>query len=151
MREKVFGVEHPSTLTSMNNLAGVLDSQGKYTEAETMHRRTLAMREKVFGVEHPDTLTSMNNLAGVLDSQGKYEEAIVLCDKTFAGLCKVLGQGHPHTRTCHENYSNMLASQRQSRSGSVTDGLNFGVNVRKDRESTLSRVARRLRFKSSKF
>jgi hypothetical protein len=27
-------MEHPSTLGSMNNLAAVLDSQGKYKEAE---------------------------------------------------------------------------------------------------------------------
>jgi hypothetical protein len=29
----VLGREHPSTLSSMNNLASVLDSQGKYEEA----------------------------------------------------------------------------------------------------------------------
>ncbi len=71
-REKVLGAEHPDTLASMNNLAGVLDSQGKYEEAESMNRQTLARREKVLGEEHPNTLTSMNNLALVLDSQGKY-------------------------------------------------------------------------------
>jgi tetratricopeptide (TPR) repeat protein len=151
MSEKVLGVEHPDTLLTMNNLAGVLDSQGKYTEAETMYRQTLVMRKKVLGVEHPDTLMTMNDLAVVLDSEGKYEEAIILSDRTCSGLAKVLGQGHPHTRACYENYSNMLASQRQSRSGSVTDGLNVGANVRRDRASLLSRVARRLRAKSSKF
>jgi hypothetical protein len=48
-REKVLGPEHPSTLTSMSNLALVLDSQGKYEEAESMNRQTLARREKVLG------------------------------------------------------------------------------------------------------
>ena len=148
MREKVLGAEHPSTLATMINLAGVLDRQGKYTEAEPMHRQTLGMHEKVLGGEHPDTLTSMNNLALVLASQGKHEEAIILYDRTCAGLAKVLGQGLPHTRTCHENYSNMLASRRQSRSGSVSDELNLGGNVRRDRESTLSHVARKFGFKN---
>ncbi|KAI1330264.1 Tetratricopeptide repeat-domain-containing protein [Xylariaceae sp. FL0255] len=59
----------------MDNLASVLDSQGKYEEAEKMHRQTLGLGEKVLGREHPDTLTSMNNLALVLRSQGKYDEA----------------------------------------------------------------------------
>jgi tetratricopeptide (TPR) repeat protein len=36
LKEKVLGQEHPSTLSSMNNLALVLRSQGKYKEAETM-------------------------------------------------------------------------------------------------------------------
>ena len=52
------GPEHPDTLISTNNLAWVLDSQGKYIAAEEMHRRTLELRVKVLGLEHPDTLMS---------------------------------------------------------------------------------------------
>ena len=37
-RESVLGKEHPETLASMNNLALVLGQQGKYKEAERMHR-----------------------------------------------------------------------------------------------------------------
>ena len=37
-REKVLGKEHPDTLTSVSNLAGVLQNQGKYTAAEEMNR-----------------------------------------------------------------------------------------------------------------
>ena len=50
-------------------------SQGKYEEAEAMHRRALKGREKVLGPEHPVTLVSANNLGSVLWSQGKHEEA----------------------------------------------------------------------------
>jgi hypothetical protein len=32
----VLGKEHPETLTSMNNLAVVLDNQGKYDEADIL-------------------------------------------------------------------------------------------------------------------
>jgi hypothetical protein len=31
------GAEHPSSLTSMNNLVGVLSDQGKYEKAEERH------------------------------------------------------------------------------------------------------------------
>ncbi|KAK3690231.1 hypothetical protein B0T22DRAFT_360526, partial [Podospora appendiculata] len=40
-REKVLGLEHLDTLTSINNLASVLWRQGKYEEAEQMNRRAL--------------------------------------------------------------------------------------------------------------
>jgi tetratricopeptide (TPR) repeat protein len=53
--EKVLGVEHPNTLTSVNNLAIVLRDQGKYKAAEEMNRRALEAWEKVLGVEHPNT------------------------------------------------------------------------------------------------
>ena len=62
----MLGREHPDTLTSVNNLGLVLDSQGKYEEAEAMHRRALEGYEKVLGREHPDTLTSVSNLGNVL-------------------------------------------------------------------------------------
>jgi hypothetical protein len=52
LRTKELGTEHPSTLTSMNELAIVLHKQGKYEEAETMHRQTLELRTKVLGAEH---------------------------------------------------------------------------------------------------
>ena len=64
----MLGKEHPDTLTSKNNLAEVLSSQGNYEEAEQIHRQALALRERVLGKEDPDTLTSKNNLAEVLRS-----------------------------------------------------------------------------------
>ena len=58
----MLGPKHPHTLSSINNLASVLDSQGKYEEAEVMHRRALKGSEKVLGPEHPLTLKIANDL-----------------------------------------------------------------------------------------
>jgi Flp pilus assembly protein TadD len=59
----------------MNNLAGVLSGQGRYEQAEEMHRQALRLSETMLGKEHPLTLTGMNNLALVLRDQGKHEQA----------------------------------------------------------------------------
>jgi len=56
LSEMVLDKEHPSTLTSMNNLVEVLGHQCKYEEVEEMHRQTLGLRKTVQGKEHPDTL-----------------------------------------------------------------------------------------------
>jgi hypothetical protein len=53
--------KHRDSLTSMNNLAEVLDSQGKYEEAEQIHRQRLAQGEMVLGGEQPDTLIKGSN------------------------------------------------------------------------------------------
>jgi hypothetical protein len=37
LREKVLGKEHPDTLASMDNLANVLNRQGKCEEVKEMH------------------------------------------------------------------------------------------------------------------
>ena len=74
MRDKtrmMLGKEHPSTLTSMNNLATVLTRQGKYEQVEEIFRQTLELEEAVLGKEHPPTLTSMNNLENVQSLSGQ--------------------------------------------------------------------------------
>jgi tetratricopeptide (TPR) repeat protein len=110
-RENVLGREHPDTLSSMNNLAGVLNSQGKYEEAEAINRETLAQSEKVLGREHPDTLTSISNLALILNRQGKYKEAEGINRETLARREKVLGRKHPSTLTSMSNLADVLNSQ----------------------------------------
>jgi tetratricopeptide (TPR) repeat protein len=107
----VLGVEHPNTLTSVDNLGLVLYSQGKYEEAEAMHRRALIGYEKVLGPDHPDMLTSVSNLGLVLDSQGKYEEAEEMHRRALAAREKVLGVEHPNTLTSVDNLGLVLYSQ----------------------------------------
>ncbi|KAI0123269.1 Tetratricopeptide repeat-domain-containing protein [Xylariales sp. AK1849] len=85
--------EHPDTLTSMNNLAGVLSRQGKYEEAEQMHRQTLELRKELLGPEHPDTLASINNLAiivGRRDEQAgpKHQHKQTLADSSTQNLSR---------------------------------------------------------------
>ncbi|KAI3326449.1 kinesin light chain 1 [Xylariaceae sp. AK1471] len=111
LREEVLGREHPSTLSSMNNLAMVLRSQGKYEEAEKMHRQTLNLREEVLGREHPFTLNSMNNLALILEKKGKYEEAEKIHRQTLNLREEVLGREHPFTLTSMNGLAVVLDSQ----------------------------------------
>jgi len=51
------------------------EDQGKYEEAESIYRQTLAQKEIVFGLEHPSIQITVSNLTGLLSSQRKYEEA----------------------------------------------------------------------------
>jgi len=71
----VLGAEHPSTLTSMNNLASTYADQGRWKEAEELFVQVMETRKRVFGVEHPSTLNSMNNLASTYADQGRWKEA----------------------------------------------------------------------------
>jgi len=43
----------------MNKLTNVLSNQGKYEQAEEMHRQALGLRETVLGKEHLFRLTSI--------------------------------------------------------------------------------------------
>ena len=89
--KKVLGEKHPSTLTSMANLASTYQSQGRWKEAEEMNWRVLEGYEKVLGIEHPNTLTSVDSLALIMQHQGKYEAAEEMNRRALKGYEKMLG------------------------------------------------------------
>jgi CHAT domain-containing protein/Tfp pilus assembly protein PilF len=115
IREKVLGPEHPSTATSLNNLASTYKKMHDYAKARELHERALAIREKVLGPEHPDTATSLDNLADTYCKPFSFdikEQYITMSDRANAEELhkralaireKVLGPEHPHTATSLKN------------------------------------------------
>jgi tetratricopeptide (TPR) repeat protein len=45
IRKQQLGDNHPSTATSLNNLAGLYESQGRYSEAEPLYKQVLSYQE----------------------------------------------------------------------------------------------------------
>ena len=66
MRKRLLGEEHPDVALSLNNLAALYESQGRYTEAEPLYQKALKMLEQLLGVGHPDTMTVRKNYADCL-------------------------------------------------------------------------------------
>ena len=62
-----FGADHADYAVALNKLALVHWKQGKYSEAEGLHKRALAIREKALGANHPDV--GLNNLANCIDAR----------------------------------------------------------------------------------
>uniref|UniRef100_UPI002615251B tetratricopeptide repeat protein n=1 Tax=uncultured Actinomyces sp. TaxID=249061 RepID=UPI002615251B len=77
------GPDHPSTLTSRNNLAYAYQDVGRLDDAITLHRQTLEDRTRILGPHHPDTLTSRNNLANAYQDAGRLDDAITLHRQTL--------------------------------------------------------------------
>ena len=55
-----FGPQDPRLATGLNNLAALYDTQGKYGEAELLHKRSLAIKEKVLGPDHPNVAAGVS-------------------------------------------------------------------------------------------
>jgi hypothetical protein len=72
------GEEHPTTLTSMSDLAMTLQEQCQFIRAGELEEAVLRIRKRVLGEEHPGTLVSMSNLALNLCAQGQYTRATEL-------------------------------------------------------------------------
>ena len=61
--------------TSLNNLAELHRTQGKYAQAEPLYTRSLAIWEKALGPNHPDVATSLENMAALFRKTGREKEA----------------------------------------------------------------------------
>ncbi len=96
--ERTLGAEHPLAATGWGNLAVVLDGEEKYTEAEALNRKALAMnlRLRVKGEDNLDTARINNNLARNLYAKKKHAEADELFRKALAIWQKLLGEEHRH-------------------------------------------------------
>ena len=66
IRRGELGDDHPDTLSAINNLAYLIEAQGRPSEAEPLYREALEGRRRVLGDDHPDTLISVNNLGAML-------------------------------------------------------------------------------------
>ncbi|KAF8446939.1 hypothetical protein BGX38DRAFT_615123 [Terfezia claveryi] len=111
--EKVFGVGHLETLTTVHNMASVYDDQGQYGKALEWYGRALAGQEKALGADHPNTLTTVNNMAAVFQTQGQYEKALKWYGRAFAGSETALGVDHPDTLTTVHNMALVFDKQGQ--------------------------------------
>ncbi|NJN72151.1 MAG: tetratricopeptide repeat protein [Limnothrix sp. RL_2_0] len=56
-----FGESHLGVAGSMNNLASLYESQGKYAAAEPLYKEALSLFESLLGADHPSTATVREN------------------------------------------------------------------------------------------
>nr|MBP9089826.1 tetratricopeptide repeat protein [bacterium] len=109
--EKVNGPDHPDVASSLNNLAELYRTQGRYADAEPLFKRSIAIRESKLGAEHPNVATSLNGLALLYKTQGRYADAEPLYKRSLAILEKVNGQDHPDVATALNNLAALYQTQ----------------------------------------
>jgi CHAT domain-containing protein/Tfp pilus assembly protein PilF len=95
----------------LNKHAIELYNAGRYSDAEPLYKRVLAIHEKALGPDHPDVATSLNNLAAVYNSQGRYADAEPLLKRSLAIREKVLGPDHPDVATSLNNLAFLYKSK----------------------------------------
>ncbi|MDB9387472.1 tetratricopeptide repeat protein, partial [Microcystis aeruginosa] len=109
LKKRLLGDNHPRVALSLNNLAALYESQGRYTEAEPLYLQALDLRKQLLGDNHPHVAICLNNLAALYDSQGRYTEAEPLYLEAINIFRERLGENHPHTQTFYQNYLRMLS------------------------------------------
>ncbi|KAI9775066.1 MAG: hypothetical protein M1839_001458 [Geoglossum umbratile] len=94
IQQTFHGDEHPSVLTSLNNIGVVQMRSGKITEAEGLLRTVLDARTKVLGKNHFHTLRTSSHIAVLFFIQGRIREAEIAFAQLLQAQEEVLGM-HP--------------------------------------------------------
>ena len=127
-----FGPQDLRTAASLDNLAAVYSTEGRYADAERLLRESLELRRVVLGPKHPDTLASFNNLAVADQSEGRYADAEALLIEALAVRREVLGPKNPDTLSSLSNLAALYQSQ-----GRYTDAEPLLQEVLQDRRELL--------------
>lgn len=98
---------------ALNDLAFVLRNRGRYSEAEVLLRRGLAIREHLFGLNDPVVATSLNNLAELLRAREQLDEAEQAYRRALEIRTSLLGPTHPTVATILDNLSTILQARQQ--------------------------------------
>jgi tetratricopeptide (TPR) repeat protein len=109
--EKSYGPEHPNVAGRLSNLAAVLQSENRLSEAEPLLRRALTIDGKTYGAEHPKIAIRLNNLAKLLQAENRLAEAEPLLHRSVVILLdssRRTGHEHPNLQAALANYSRLL-------------------------------------------
>ncbi len=75
IRRRAFGAADPNTFLSLNQLAEILDREGRVPESEALMRSTLAAEQAALGPKDRLTLRTMHDLASLLERNAHFGEA----------------------------------------------------------------------------
>lgn len=105
--EKSKSEENERYTARLNNLAGVLEAQGKYEQAEKLYGQALEIDKVALGDDHPGYATDLNNLAGLLANQGRFKEALPMQEQAVEICLARRGPEHPYTKDSIAGLENM--------------------------------------------
>jgi tetratricopeptide (TPR) repeat protein len=92
---EAYGLEFEGAARLLNQAGHYLYQRARFSEAEPLHQRALAVLEKVLGPEDAHVAASLNSLGVLYRAQGKYAEAGSLHERALAIRKRVLEPGDP--------------------------------------------------------
>lgn len=90
---------------SLNNMAALYHTQGKYNMAEDLYTRCLELKKKTHGDEHLEVAISLHNLAVLHSAKRRFADAEPLYKTSLDLKERLLGVDHPDLAVLLTNYA----------------------------------------------
>jgi eukaryotic-like serine/threonine-protein kinase len=114
-RRRILGLDHPDTLSAVNDLANLYWFQDRYSDAEPLFLDLVQRRTRVLGEEDPATLKATFDLASLYGREARWGEAEALQRRTLAIQERTLGREHVDTLSSLNNLAAFLHGQKRHR------------------------------------
>jgi tetratricopeptide (TPR) repeat protein len=111
IRENQLNPDQRNIADSLNNLAGLYESQSEYEQAESLYLRAIEINEKDLGKDHPRLAIALNNLANLYRVLGKYERAKTLFLRVIKINEKMIGSKHTNHAITLNNLALLYKTQ----------------------------------------
>lgn len=72
---KTYGEKHAYVSASLNNIALLYISEGRYEKAEELYERSLKIAEDLLGKDHPQLAGILENMVKCNEELGKFDKA----------------------------------------------------------------------------
>jgi tetratricopeptide (TPR) repeat protein len=105
---RIFGEQHPDTLSAAVNLVNIKRATGQPADALALAENVMGRYPTIYGDDHPYTYACSGNLALMMRVNGNAEGARELNETSLAGLVSRLGYDHHYSLILATN----LASDR---------------------------------------
>lgn len=103
-----FGEDDARLALSLNNLAAVYHTEGKYTMAEPLYARSLAIKTRIHGEEHPEVALNEHNLAVLYSARRMYPVAEKHYKRAIELKSKIYGEYSPELTNTLHYYAQLL-------------------------------------------
>lgn len=103
-----FGEDDPRLALSLNNLAAVYHTQGKYTMAEPLYTRSLDIKTRLHGEDHPEVALNVHNLAILYSARRMYPVAEKYYKRAIEIKTRLHGEHHPELLNTLRYYAQLL-------------------------------------------
>jgi len=111
IRRAIHPEPHPDIATSQANLAYLMQTTGRYDEAEGLYRAALDSYRSVLGEDHPWVGRALAGLASTLRAQGRLTEAEELQRQVLQSHSRNLGEDHVEVAMTYNDLGRVIQDQ----------------------------------------
>lgn len=106
---------------SLNNMAAIYQTQGKYKMAEGLYLKSLSIKKRLFGEEHDDVALAMLNLGMLYSGMKDYEQAENYLKQSLTIREKALAPDHPNLAKILQTYATFLRKRQRYKDAEIIE------------------------------